>query len=118
MRGVAFVKQVPAAAGCPGTPRPPAKALVGAGHDEPGLPVGPGAALRLKEATGCDLTAVSMGPASAEEVLREALALGADRAFLLNDPLLAGADTPATSYTLPARSRRSARSSRSGSWAP
>jgi electron transfer flavoprotein beta subunit len=41
-----------------------------------------------------------MGPAQSEEALREALALGADRALLLSDPALAGADTLATSHVL------------------
>jgi electron transfer flavoprotein beta subunit len=58
------------------------------------------AALRLKAAHGGQVTALSMGPPEAEEVLYEALALGADQAYLLCDPRLAGADTLATSYTL------------------
>ena len=58
------------------------------------------AGLRLKAAHGGSLTALSMGPPEAEEVLREALALGADQAVLLCDARLAGADTLATSYTL------------------
>ncbi|MFH1034929.1 MAG: electron transfer flavoprotein subunit beta/FixA family protein [Pseudomonadota bacterium] len=58
------------------------------------------AALRLKQAHGGQITALSMGPPQAEEVLYEALALGADQAFLLSDPRLAGADTLATSHTL------------------
>ena len=58
------------------------------------------AGLRLKEQTAGRLTVISMGPPEAEEVLREALALGADEAVLLCDPRLAGADTLATSYTL------------------
>ncbi|KIX14738.1 electron transfer flavoprotein subunit beta/FixA family protein [Dethiosulfatarculus sandiegensis] len=58
------------------------------------------AALRLREKHGGDITVISMGPPSAEEVLREALALGADRGILLSDPRLGGADTLATSYTL------------------
>lgn len=58
------------------------------------------AGLRIKERHGGTVMAVSMGPPEAEEVLREALALGADQAVLLCDPRLAGADTLATSYTL------------------
>lgn len=57
-------------------------------------------ALRLKERYGGRVTAVSMGPAQAEEVLREALSLGADEAILLSDRSFAGADSLATSYTL------------------
>lgn len=58
------------------------------------------AALRLKETHGGEITVISMGPPEAEEVLREALALGATRAALVSGRSLAGADTPATSYTL------------------
>jgi electron transfer flavoprotein beta subunit len=57
-------------------------------------------ALRLQEKTGCSLTLLSMGIRSAEALLREALALGADGAVLLSDRAFAGADTLATSYTL------------------
>lgn len=46
------------------------------------------------------VTAVSMGPPNAEEALREALALGADKAYLLSDRKFAGSDTWATSRTL------------------
>jgi electron transfer flavoprotein alpha/beta subunit len=58
------------------------------------------AALRLREGHGGFVTALSMGPSQAEEVLREALSMGVDGAILLSDPLLAGADTLSTSYTL------------------
>lgn len=57
-------------------------------------------ALRLKERYGGWITAISMGPPQAEQVLREALSLGADEAILLSDRPFAGADTLATSYTL------------------
>ena len=57
-------------------------------------------ALRLKERYGGQVTAISMGPPQAEQVLREALSLGADEAILLSDRPFAGADTLATSYTL------------------
>jgi len=58
------------------------------------------AALQLKADHGGAITVISMGPPQAEEILREALALGADWAVLLSDPTMAGADTLATSYTL------------------
>ena len=58
------------------------------------------AALRIREAEGGRITAITMGPPMAEEVLREAIALGADRGILLTDRLMAGGDTLATSYTL------------------
>ena len=57
-------------------------------------------ALRLKEQHGATVTVVSMGPPQADRMLREALAMGADRAILLSDRRFAGADTLATSYAL------------------
>lgn len=57
-------------------------------------------ALRLKAQHGGQVTVLSMGPQQAEESLREALAMGADRAVLLTDRLFAGSDTAATSYAL------------------
>ncbi len=56
--------------------------------------------IRLKEKFGGKITAVSMGPLQAQEGLREALAMGADRAVMVSDREMAGADTLATSYTL------------------
>jgi electron transfer flavoprotein beta subunit len=58
------------------------------------------AALRLREQQGASVTAITMGPPAAEEVLREALAMGADRGVLICDAALAGSDTYATSYIL------------------
>ncbi len=58
------------------------------------------AAIRIKEKHGGDITVLSMGPSQAEEVLREALGMGADRGVLLTSRRMAGADTLATSYTL------------------
>lgn len=58
------------------------------------------AALQLREEHGGHITALSMGPPQAEEALREALSMGVDRAVLLSDSLLAGADTLSTSYAL------------------
>jgi electron transfer flavoprotein beta subunit len=58
----------------------------------------------LNEAT--TITALSMGPPQADVVLREALAMGADRAVLLCDAVFAGADTLATAYTLSRAIRR------------
>jgi len=58
------------------------------------------AALRIREAEGGEIAAITMGPPMAEEVLLEAIALGADRGVLLTDRRMAGGDTFATSYTL------------------
>ncbi|MEK7375396.1 MAG: hypothetical protein AABZ85_10290, partial [Thermodesulfobacteriota bacterium] len=43
------------------------------------------AALRIKAAEGGEITVITMGPPMAEEVLHEAIALGADRGVLLTD---------------------------------
>jgi electron transfer flavoprotein alpha subunit len=56
--------------------------------------------LRIKEKHGAHITAITMGPPQAEDMLREAVALGVDEAILLSDRAFAGADTLATSYTL------------------
>lgn len=47
-----------------------------------------------------EIIAVSMGPKQAEEALRTALTLGADKGYLLSDRRFSGADTLATAYTL------------------
>lgn len=58
------------------------------------------AALQIKESFSAKITVITMGPPAAEEVLREALALGADQAILICDRMLAGSDTFATSLIL------------------
>ena len=60
------------------------------------------AALRLKESQGAEVTVVTMGLPKADDVLREALAMGADKAILITDRVLGGADTWATSSTIAA----------------
>jgi electron transfer flavoprotein beta subunit len=62
------------------------------------------ASLQIKELYRGDtyITAISMGPPKAEEVLREAIAMGCDSGILLSDRAFAGADTWATSYTISA----------------
>ncbi len=60
------------------------------------------AALRIKEQYGAEVTVLTMGLPKADEMLREALAMGADKAILVTDRLLAGADTWATSSTVAA----------------
>lgn len=57
-------------------------------------------AVRLKEKHGGEVTAITMGPPQAEEVLRLAIACGADNGVLVSDRAFAGADTWATAYTL------------------
>ena len=57
-------------------------------------------ALLIKEKHGGEVHVISMGPPQAIEVLKNALAVGVDKAYLLSDPAFAGADTLATAYTL------------------
>lgn len=58
------------------------------------------AALRLKDQYGAEVTVLTMGLPKAEEVLREAMAMGADNGILVTDRVLGGADTWATSQTI------------------
>jgi electron transfer flavoprotein beta subunit len=64
-------------------------------------------ALRLKEQTGeGEVVLVSMGPEKAQDALRKALAMGADRAVLVADDAAAGSDLVATSRVLAAALER------------
>lgn len=58
------------------------------------------AALRLKDEYGAEVTVLTMGLPKAEDVLREAIAMGADKGILVTDRVLGGADTWATSTTI------------------
>jgi electron transfer flavoprotein beta subunit len=62
--------------------------------------------VRLKEKLGGKVTAISMGPPQAIDMLKEAVSLGADDAVLLSDMAFAGADTWATAYALAAAVRK------------
>jgi electron transfer flavoprotein alpha/beta subunit len=57
-------------------------------------------AARLRDEHGGEVVALTMGPPQAEEALRVALALGADRCIHLSDRVFAVADTLGTSRTL------------------
>jgi electron transfer flavoprotein beta subunit len=57
-------------------------------------------ALDLKERTDVRITVLSMGPPEAGNIVKECLAMGADRGILLSDPAFGGADAFATAYTL------------------
>jgi len=58
-------------------------------------------AVRIKEANpDTIITAVTMGPPQAKDVLKRAIAMGADEAVLISDKKFAGSDTWATSHTL------------------
>ena len=60
-------------------------------------------ALKLKDEYGnVHITAITMGPKQAENVLRKSISLGADEGVFLCDKKFAGADTYATSKTLAA----------------
>ena len=60
------------------------------------------AALRLKDQYGAHVSVLTMGLPKADDVLREAMAMGADDGYLLTDRRLGGADTWATSSTIAA----------------
>lgn len=62
-------------------------------------------ALKLKDKYGAHVTVITMGPPQAEAILREAYAMGVDRAILLTDRKFGGADTLATSNTIAAALR-------------
>lgn len=57
-------------------------------------------ALQIKDRHGGKVSAITMGPPKASEVLRECLYMGADAVYLISDRKFAGADTLATSYVL------------------
>lgn len=56
--------------------------------------------LSLRDQYGGKVTVISMGPPQAKAVLREALAMGANEAYLVTDRAFGGSDTYATSYIL------------------
>jgi electron transfer flavoprotein beta subunit len=57
-------------------------------------------AVRLKEKLGGEVLTLTVGPEDAKTTVREALAMGADKAYVISDPLFEGSDTLATSYIL------------------
>lgn len=57
-------------------------------------------ALKIKEASGGEVTILTMGPDRAVETIRKALSMGADKAVHLADDALAGSDAVQTSYAL------------------
>jgi len=59
-------------------------------------------ALRAKEAHGGSVTALSLGPESAKEALKQALAMGCDEAILISDPGFETADSLVVSAALAA----------------
>jgi len=57
-------------------------------------------AVRLKEKLGGEVLTLTVGPEDAKTIVREALAMGADKAYVVSDPMFEGGDTLATSYVL------------------
>ncbi|MBQ3438048.1 MAG: electron transfer flavoprotein subunit beta/FixA family protein [Fusobacterium sp.] len=53
-------------------------------------------ALKLKEEYGAEVVVISMGPPQAKDVLKEALSMGANDAYLITDRKFGGSDTWAT----------------------
>lgn len=68
--------------------QPDGHPLVISPYDENALEV----ALKLKEQTGGRVAVISVGEPAAVSALRKGLAMGADEAVLISDPLLDGAD--------------------------
>ncbi len=66
------------------------------------------AALQLKEQLndGSSVTVISLTPESGKEIVRKALAMGADDAVMLSDDGLAGSDVWSTAYALAAGIRK------------
>ena len=58
------------------------------------------AALVQKEASGAEVTVISVGGEGAKEALKTALAMGCGSAILISDPGLAGADSQVTAQAL------------------
>ncbi len=58
------------------------------------------AALQLKQEKGAHITVISMAPPPAANIVKECIALGADRGILLSDQAFGGADAFATARTL------------------
>ncbi|MBI4491230.1 MAG: electron transfer flavoprotein subunit beta/FixA family protein [Chloroflexi bacterium] len=82
---------------------PPGVAPVLNGYDANALE----AALRLKEqVAGTTITLVSLGAAQARDALKRGLAMGADKAVLLDDPAFAQCDSAATAAVLAAAIRK------------
>lgn len=69
---------------------------------DPGDEVGVEAGLRVAEATGGEVTYVTMGPEPAVAAIRKALSMGGDRGVIVTDDSLRGADALVTARVLAA----------------
>jgi electron transfer flavoprotein beta subunit len=74
----------------------------GDGALDPGDEYGLELALQLADASGGEVTVVSMGPEEALAGVQRALAMGAHKAVLISDPALRGADALTTARVLAA----------------
>lgn len=59
-------------------------------------------AIGLKEKLGGKVTVLSLGPETAKDSLKEGLAMGADEAYLVSDPVARGSDAVSTARVLAA----------------
>lgn len=57
-------------------------------------------ALKTKEQKGGTVTVLCVGPESAKEQVRKAVAMGVEKAVLVSDPALAGSDSLGTAYAI------------------
>jgi electron transfer flavoprotein beta subunit len=73
---------------------------------DPGDEFGVEAGLQLKEASGGEVTLVSMGPAAAQEAVKRGLSMGADKGVIVSDDALQGADALVTARVLAAAIKR------------
>jgi len=58
------------------------------------------AALRIKDAHGGKITAISLGKNFVMDVIKKPLSMGGDELILLQDPAFEGADSRSTAYAL------------------
>lgn len=101
MKIIVCMKQVPAGTKVDIDPETGAlKRMSGASRTNPYDLFALETALQIREKVGGTVTAITMGPAQAEVMMKDAFSMGADEAVILSDRKFAGADVLATSYVL------------------